>query len=235
MNKGSRRRVEQETIAARWAVGRASVLLFVGLLLGPGVPARAQPAALRALESPRRAAEVAAVAAYLRETHPGASWQTGPLPLDGPAVRAAYPGRRFYVVRSRPPLPPGAMLPGLLEAHRRAMDAWRAHHYISARVAVDARGRMAPLVTEADFNVGLRPAHDVRGLRTNAAALLTLLEVGLEMGPVAIRPGEVELRRRPDGWSAAVRRASWLRAEVELDRAGRCARILPPPPPPMPP
>jgi hypothetical protein len=46
--------------------------------------------------------------AYLQREYPAKKGQAGPSRLDCPAVRAAYPGQRFYFVYSGPPLPPGA-------------------------------------------------------------------------------------------------------------------------------
>lgn len=190
----------------------------LGLALALALPAAlavAAPAHTRGDD-----ADVAAVVAWLRRTHPGANWQSGPARLDGPAVRAVYPGRRFYAVRSHPPLPPGAYLPGLLEAHARAVEEWRAHHYISARVVVSGGGRVAPLDTAADFNAGLRPARGQRALATRAAAFMTLLE--LSRLRTAIRPDEPRLARTASGWTASLGGvAPYQQCAVELDAAGR--------------
>jgi hypothetical protein len=62
-------------------------------------------------------ADLVKVGSFLNKTFPKKKWQTGPTRIDTPEIRKAYPGARFYAVKSVPPLPPGAALPKLIEAN----------------------------------------------------------------------------------------------------------------------
>ncbi|HEX2573845.1 MAG TPA: hypothetical protein VH877_30130 [Polyangia bacterium] len=183
----------------------------------------------------RRPGDVAAVTRYLKNRYPGSNWQAGPLALDSEEIRAAYRGRRFYLVRSAPPLPPGAALPEHIARHQRAMEEYASHRYISATVSVDARGRVATVETPRDFNVGLMAVRSDEDARVAAAAIMTLRGLGYLIGPIRIAASDVTVQRTDDGgWSASMERA-WLGSQVEFDAAGRCKELPAVPPPPTPP
>lgn len=186
----------------------------------------------------RRQADVATVTKYLKDRHPGSNWQAGLLPLDSEEIRTAYRGwrgRRFYTVRSAPPLPPGANLPESVTHYQRAMDEYLSHHYISATVSVDARGRVAPVETQRDFNVGLMAVRSDGEARVAAAAIMTIRGLGYLIGPIRIAASDVTVERRDDGgWSTSMGRA-WLGYQVGFNAAGRCEELPTVPPPPTPP
>lgn len=207
---------------------------FLALLLALALPATAYAAPSDGGDT-RRQADIAAVTKYLKSRHPGSNWQAGPLPLDSEEIRAAYRGRRFYTVRSRPPLPPGANLSESVTHYHRAMDEYLSHHYISATVSVEARGGVVPVETHRDYNRGLMPVRSDEEARVAAAAIMTIRGVGYLIGPIRIAASDVTVQRRGGGgWSTSMGRA-WLGYQVEFDASGRCEELPTVPPPPTPP
>src|SRR5690349_2224992 len=94
----------------------------LALLLLPGFTARAGEDKAAPTKQ-----DLDAFRAYLEKEHPGKKWQRGPARLDSPALRAAYGDRRFSYVYSTPPLPPGANIGSVQEAHRRRVEEIRKH------------------------------------------------------------------------------------------------------------
>jgi hypothetical protein len=74
--------------------------------------------------------DIAAVARYLKNKTPGAHWQAGPQAVSNAAVTAAYSGaRRFYIVESSPPVPPGANIQPAVDNYQKAMKEYNSHHF----------------------------------------------------------------------------------------------------------
>lgn len=160
---------------------------------------------------------------YLKKTFPDKKWQQGPSLLDSPALRTAYPGQRFYFVYSTPPLPPGANLPSVQEAHRRQVEEIR-KHYISVTVRVDRTGRVIPLRTPADYNGGLRKVASEDDARTAAAAILSLYGCD-QVAPAAVDPKEIVVTRSDKGWSCQSKDSGLFRGTVSFDKEGHCTSI----------
>lgn len=131
--------------------------------------------------------------------HPGGNWQSRPTRIDSPEIRAAYPERRFYTVRSSPPLPPGANIRDIVEKYQRAMDEWISHHYINATVSIDAERVVRELRGIDDYNDGLAPARKPDELARAAAAIFTLHGNGYDISPVEFSASSF--------WQACVSRA----------------------------
>mgnify|MGYP000959249456 CR=1 FL=1 len=183
------------------------------------------------------ARDVAAITTALHAAHPGSNWQSGPIRLDSPELRATYPARRFYVVRSSPPLPPGANIHDLVQAHNRAMDEWNSHHYISATVSVDPARTVRELRGNGDYNEGLKRPRSPTDLAAVAAAVFTLHGDGWDIGPVVFRAQEIRIEpgSAKGEWTARFSRGRVI-GELRLGLDKNVVReIAPVPPPPMPP
>ena len=173
--------------------------------------------------------DVAAVKEFLATNVVGKTWQRGPTRIDTPEVRRAYPGRRFFVVRSSPPLPPGAPLPELLEQYQRRLADYR-ENFISLAVVIDENGELAV----ADLNVAMMPINNEDDARVAAAAVFALYTTpNSPPGPVSA--DQVRATKTETGWQCQVDDKNVM-GSVKFDNEGkvtvvtkRPARLLVPP------
>jgi hypothetical protein len=177
--------------------------IFLGLLpaaLFLSAGAMADPAA-----DQQTKADVAAVKAYLEKTKPGKKWDLGPLRLDSPEIRTAYPQLRFYYVSSTVPGPlitGAAPPPQAVEAHKKASEE-RMKNFISVTVCIDAQSKVAAV----DLNTGLMPIKSDADARVAAAAVLSLLQerdgpIHVPVGPLAA--ANVKLVKNKEGWKCTI-------------------------------
>jgi hypothetical protein len=168
----------------RWLVAPA-------LMVALGLAVRA---ADKEAEAKQAKEDVAAFKTYLEKNKPGKKWQNGPTRIDSEEVRKVYSDKRFYYVFSAAPLPPGANLPNLIKSYQEKLKDFR-ENYISLTVAVDDKGKVAPV----DYNAGLTPPKTEADVKLAAAAILTLHAEGVAPAPVAVK--DVQVSKTDKGWT----------------------------------
>jgi hypothetical protein len=182
-------------------------------------------------EAEQARSDLAKVEEYLKEKHPGKTWQAGPARIDTEEVRAAYGQRRFYYVFSPPPvLPRGGAPPGaqVLEEFRKARTQFEKEK-VSLTVALDAQGRVTAYQKAEDFSSGLLEFSSEADTRTAAAAVLSLFEAD-ELGPRVVAAKDVTVHKDPKGrWQAGVvvgaaGKGGWT-GTVHFDRDGKCTAV----------
>jgi len=162
--------------------------------------------------------DVAAVKEFLATNFAGKKWHRGPAKVDTPEVRQAYPGKRFFVVRSGPPLPPGAPLPELLEQYQRRLADYR-ENYISLAVVIDKDGELAV----ADRNVGMMPINNEDDARIAAAAVLAL-DTTPNPPPGPVSAEQVKATKTEAGWQCQVDDKNVM-GSVEFDKEGKVTAV----------
>ena len=195
-----------------------SCTLAAALLLLPGLAVLAGDD-----EAARSKQELDAFRAYLKKEYPDKKWQQGPTRLDSAALRAAYREQRFYYVYSSPPLPPGANIKSVQEAHRRRVEDIR-KNYVSLTVRIDAKGQIVPLRLPQDYNGGLMKVASDEDARTAAAAILSLRECA-HVAPVAVDPKNIAVTQSNKGWSCEAKGKGFFRGTVTFDAAGQCTAV----------
>jgi hypothetical protein len=165
-------------------------------------------------------ADFAKFQSYLEENKPGKKWQTGPARMDSEEIRKAFGNARFYYVFSRPPLPPGAPLPELLEEHQRRMEVYQ-KEFISLTMRMDEEGRMTPLHEEEDYNLGMMRVTNDEDAKICAAAILSLYSSDDRVSPGIVSAKEFTVTRSENGWTCAVHRENAFQGEVVFDKEGK--------------
>lgn len=161
--------------------------------------------------------------AFLKKTHPDKTWQVGPMRLDTPEIKQAYPGKEAWFVHSSPPLPPGAPLPELLKAYQERLTEYL-KKMISVSALIDKEGGVHVVQKPADFNAGLMPVASEEDAKTAAAAILSLSGQG-QTGPGAVGAKEVSVKKEDAGWMCTVSRKLAFQGEVRFDAKGRCTAV----------
>jgi hypothetical protein len=150
-------------------------------------------------------------------------WQGPPQRLDTEELRKAYPGRRFYYTFVSPPLPPGAALPELIEAHRKATQEYLKRS-LRVSVAIDEQGKVTALREPADFQVGLMPVNNERDASLAAAAILSVA-VPEQYPPSRVTVKELSVRGTGKGIVVSVSRKQGFDGSVEFDRFKRVTKV----------
>lgn len=194
-------------------------LLFGILLLGCAV--RNIRAGSEVPSTPLNAADVAAFHAYLTDHGLSSRWSGDPTPIASEELRSAYLGMRFYYTFQPAPPPPGAPMPAVLEAHKRAMEEYNSHS-LRLTIGIDSQGQVHPYRVAAEFNSGLRLVKSDDEARVAAAAILTLL--GTErVGPRGIPASDVTVTHNASGWSCHVsQQPKGIQGTVVFDLSGQC-------------
>ena len=158
---------------------------------------------------------------FLTSSDLASRWDGPPKRIDSDAIRAAYPGQRFYFTWKSKPVPPGAQLPGPQQRHAKAMEEHLKH---SLQVTLEAGpdGAMQPFRKPSDFNRGLMKVTNASQAATAAAAIISLLsEAGISPAPIDV--AEVKVTASPDGgWVGRFEQTRGITATVKFDRDGSC-------------
>ncbi|HTL51857.1 MAG TPA: hypothetical protein VL860_04685, partial [Planctomycetota bacterium] len=156
-------------------------LLVAGFLvsLPMAVPAIAADAPV---EDPVKAAAAAEqtkadldiIAAFLAKEHPKVQ-DAKPFRVDTEAIRTAYPGLRFYVIKMS--IPVGGQPPPYVDPET----------IIDVTLSIDAKGKVEPRTSIASWNSGLMKIASDEDAKTAAAAIMSLMisSDGLSSVPVA--------------------------------------------------
>lgn len=175
--------------------------------------------------------DLALFKSYLEKNYKDKKWQHGPTRIDSEAVRAAYGKRRFYYVRSSPPLPPGANLPDLIERYKRDLEEYRKGDFISLTVSIDEQARIMPV---GDYNLGLMKIGNDVDARTAAIAILSLANPG--SFPTA---KNLQVTKNDQGWTCKQTIGGTGNDTVQFKPDGTCTGVsrtsLPTLPPSLPP
>lgn len=191
------------------------IALLVGLTVGRGAEHD---------KAPNRIKEgLDAFQAYLTKEYPGKKYKIGPHSIDSAALRAAYPQQRFCYVYTFIPLPPGANLKEVQEAHRREVEAIR-KNYLSLTVRVDEKRQVAPLGKPESYNAGLMKVASDDDAQTATAAILTLHATDWN-APGVVEAKEVTVKKSDKGWLCEVNRRSGFRGTVAFDAEGNCRSV----------
>lgn len=161
--------------------------------------------------------------AYLTKEHPGKKHTVGPTSIDSAALRAAYPRQRFCYVFTGIPLPPGANIKEVQEAHDRAVKEI-GKNYLSLTVRVDEKLHVSPLGKPENYNTGLMKVANDDDARTAAAAILSLHASGSN-APGVVEAKEVTINRSDDGWLCEVDRTFVFQGTVTFDAEGHCRSV----------
>src|SRR5262245_54310043 len=133
-------------------LGLFGVACVIAIMLDFGIATRT--AGKNAQQDELTRADLAKFQSYLEENKPGKKWQTGPARMDSEEIRKAFGKARFYYVFSSPPMPPGAPLPELLEAHQLRMEVYQ-KEFISLIMRIDEEGTVKPLHEAEYAHVGM--------------------------------------------------------------------------------
>jgi hypothetical protein len=178
-------------------------------------------------------ADLVKVGSFLNKTFPKKKWQTGPTRIDTPEIRKAYPGARFYAVKSVPPLPPGAALPKLIEAYQQKMREYR-EPALSATVRIELEDAMTTIQKPADYNVGLAKVDSEESAQLAAAAILALDSKGTR-----VSANQVRVRSLNRQWVCQAMIPRVMQGNATFDSEGKCLnvrtvliRLFPPSAPP---
>lgn len=158
---------------------------------------------------------------FLKKTHDGKKWQSGPLRIDSDEIRKAYPKQRFYFVHSSPPLPPGA--PIALEAYQKRMEEFR-RDFISVTARIDDAGKITPQQKPDDYNTGLMKVASDDDAKLAAAAIMALY-AGDRVGPGVVALNQVKVTKTDKGWTCVVSKQNLFHGNVIFDAAGKCTAV----------
>jgi len=165
-------------------------------------------------------ADLAKFQSYLEENKPGKKWQTGPARIDSDEIRKAFGKARFYYVFSSPPMPPGAPLPELLEAHQREMAVYQ-EQFVSLTMRMDEEGKMTALHEEEDYNQGMMRVTNDEDAKICAAAILSMYSSDDRVAPGIVAAKEITVTRSENGWSCSVHRENAFQGAVVFDKEGK--------------
>lgn len=185
--------------------------------------AGAASAADKEADAKQAKADLAAFKEYLGKNKL-TRWQGDPTRLDSEELRAAYPKRRLYFTFAAPPLPPGAALPDLIEAHKRRMAEWQEKQSLRLVVLIDDDGKVAPLSKPEDFSAGLMPVKGEADAKTAAAAILSVANVE-QVAPTAVSAKEVNVTKGEKGWTCTVSKKMAFDGSVTFDADGKCTKV----------
>jgi hypothetical protein len=160
---------------------------------------------------------------FLVATKQDARWQTDPLPLTSAEIAKAYPNRRVYFTFARPPLPPGAPLPELLERYKKQLEEYQKRS-LRITVTIDEDNQVAAMREAKDFNAGLMPVKTDEDAMTAAAAILAMahLTSGGNVSPGPVNAKEVTVTRTASGgWTCVVKKQRAFDGTVSFDAAGK--------------
>jgi hypothetical protein len=198
-------------------LGLFGVAFVIALMLDFGIATRT---AGKNAQDAQTLADFAKFQSYLEENEPGKKWQTGPARMDSEEIRKAFGKARFYYVFSRPPLPPGAPLPELIEEHQHRMEEYQ-KQFISLTMRIDEEGKMTPLHEEEDYNQGMMRVATDEDAKICAAAILSMYSSDDRVGPGIVAAKEVTVTKTENGWSCSVHRENAFQGEVLFDKDGK--------------
>ena len=199
-------------------LGLFGVACVIAIMLDFGLVTRT--AGKNAQQDELTRADLAKFQSYLEENKPGKKWQTGPARMDSEEIRTAFGKARFYYVFSSPPMPPGAPLPELLEAHQREMAVYQ-EQFISLTMRMDEEGKMTALHEEEDYNQGMMRVTTDEDAKICAAAVLSMYSSDDRVAPGIVAAKEVTVTRSENGWSCSVHRENAFQGEVIFDKEGK--------------
>lgn len=175
-------------------------------------PGQAEATAAAAVQAAAAAAQQEkedqeAIQAYLAKAHPKVTTAT-PGRMDTPAIRTAYPGYRFYVIKMRFPM--GIPTP----------PDWHETH-IDLTVSIDTNGKLETRGDANAMNIGLMKITTDEEAKTAAAAIMSLLIAGSGIQKVEAAQVKVEANEQFRMCAAQVRALTY---KIIFNQAGKCTQ-----------
>ena len=165
-------------------------------------------------------ADLAAFKEFIEKHKLNERWKGDPARLDSEELRAAFPGQRAYYTFVMPPLPPGAALPELIEAHKKRTEEWLKSASLRMAVLIDDKGNITVLKKPEDFAAAIKEIKTDAEAKVAAAAVLSLFNVEA-VAPAAVPAKDVKVTKTDKGWTCTYEKERAFKGTVTMDARGK--------------